>query len=342
MIAGPRLLIRLGSMGDVVLATAAADAWAAQAGGPIDVLVKEEWAPLWRDHPAVRAVVVWPRDARGAGGLLRMAARLRAAGYAACVDLQGSLRTRLLTALSGIPRVRRAQRYELRRRALVRWKRFGPPAGFRMLRSFLDAVAPGAEGVPSLHPDSGAHARAASLVPGGNCLVLVPGARHATKRWPAERFAAVGRRWRGQTGGSVAALFGPDETVARDAFRAAWPREEERSILIEPLPVAFAVLARAAVVLTGDTGLMHAAAALGAPVVALFGPTVGAFGFAPAGGHARVLERTLACRPCSLHGTATCPRSHFRCMLDIPIEEVLAAVCAAVPAPGQMPRRLAP
>ena len=62
-------------------------------------------------------------------------------------------------------------------------------------------------------------------------------------------------------------------------------------------------LARAAVVVSGDTGVMHMATGVGTPVVALFGPTVEPFGFFPYTRRAAVLERDLGCRPCSAMGT---------------------------------------
>ena len=86
------------------------------------------------------------------------------------------------------------------------------------------------------------------------------------------------------------------------------------------------MLGRLSALVTNDSGLMHLAAAVGTPVVALFGPTVTEFGFAPAGPGHQVLERPLDCRPCSVHGTERCPRGHFRCMKETAPEEVLAAL----------------
>jgi len=73
---------------------------------------------------------------------------------------------------------------------------------------------------------------------------------------------------------------------------------------------------------THDSGLMHLAAARGRRVVALFGSTSPALGFAPVGeGHA-VLCRELSCQPCTLHGRERCPRGHFRCMTTIEPDQV--------------------
>ena len=72
--------------------------------------------------------------------------------------------------------------------------------------------------------------------------------------------------------------------------------------------------------------LMRLATAVGTPVVALFGPTVEAFGFSPYHAKAAVLQRELPCRPCSSHGTAACPLKHHRCLQDLQPDQVLEAL----------------
>src|SRR5437899_2252102 len=84
--------------------------------------------------------------------------------------------------------------------------------------------------------------------------------------------------------------------------------------------------ARARLIASGDTGVMHMATGVGTPVVALFGPTVSQFGFLPYRARSLVLERTLDCRPCSATGTASCPLGHHRCLADITPADVVAAV----------------
>jgi heptosyltransferase-2 len=68
---------------------------------------------------------------------------------------------------------------------------------------------------------------------------------------------------------------------------------------------------------SGDTGVMHMATAVGTPVVALFGPTVRPFGFFPYSSRAQVVELGLSCRPCSSKGGPQCPLGHHRCLVDI-------------------------
>ena len=135
-----------------------------------------------------------------------------------------------------------------------------------------------------------------------------------------------------RVGGPVPIFFGPDEAGLLAEWERAWPARGEWMVIQEDLATAAAVLGLLGGVVTNDTGLMHLAAAVGTPVLALFGPTVREFGFFPVGEGHQVLEvPDLGCRPCSRHGGDRCPRGHFRCMLDVPLAEVEAALAALKP-----------
>jgi heptosyltransferase-2 len=87
-----------------------------------------------------------------------------------------------------------------------------------------------------------------------------------------------------------------------------------------------AYLQRCAVVVSNDTGPMHVAAAVGRPIVALFGPTTSAMGFAPYGVPWEEVSVSLACRPCHAHGPPRCPLSHWRCMQELSVARVALSV----------------
>jgi heptosyltransferase-2 len=96
-------------------------------------------------------------------------------------------------------------------------------------------------------------------------------------------------------------------------------------------PQLTALLARSRALVTNDSGPAHVASAVGTPVVAVFGPTVPAFGYTPFDERNRIVELAgLACRPCSSHGPQVCPLGHHRCMREIGPAEVVAALDAAL------------
>ncbi len=128
-------------------------------------------------------------------------------------------------------------------------------------------------------------ARAAALLPPGPLLVLAPTANWSGKIWPAERFVALGRALlAGALAGAAVAVMagpGPTERALAAPVLAAFPGAIDLAGNLT-LPEAAACLARASLFVGNDSGLMHLAAAAGAPTLGLFGPTPAAE-YAPAG-----------------------------------------------------------
>ena len=88
-----------------------------------------------------------------------------------------------------------------------------------------------------------------------------------------------------------------------------------------------ALIGKAAALVTNDSAPLHFAAAAGTPTVALFGPTLPAFGFGPRGPRDVALGVDgLSCRPCSRHGPPRCPLGHHHCLRHLLLEQVVAAL----------------
>lgn len=151
---------------------------------------------------------------------------------------------------------------------------------------------------------------------------LVPGAAYGpSKRWPAERFAAVADRLVDERGVDVVIFTAPDEEPIADRVQQAM---RSRPIRFAPgetdLGLLKALVARCALLVCNDTGPRHYAVALGVPTVTIMGPT-----------HPRVTEspyetgvilrRELPCAPCYRR---RCPRGH-ECMIAIAAEQVFEA-----------------
>lgn len=327
------LIVRLGSLGDVVLACAAGQALLrARPEAAITFLVKQEYEALVRAQPWAHAVWGLPSgEERGAAGLSLWRERIREAAFSAVVDLQTSPRSRAL--LAGHPRVLwwRAARWQRRRWVSLKWTRPAPvtPAW----RRFVDALAPlGVDAARAEPPRLAISAQAATRAravddawPGGPIVFLAPGARWATKRWPEASWLEVAQRL--VEGGQRVLLGGDAADRALLPGIAAWALAEPRARWFEgPLDDLAALVARAKGAVTNDTGLMHLAAAVGVRVVAVFGSTHPALGFAPAGAGHAVLCANLACQPCTLHGRARCPLGHHDCVRRISPRDVLEAL----------------
>lgn len=322
-------VLRLSSLGDVVLTLPVVHALRrAYPEAKLHVWVKEEFADVFAFDPAVDHVRVLEKDARRLEDLVSMGAELETCDL--LVDLHGSLRTRVLTARQRAPLLRvRGERMNRARWVHARWSR--PPRPPHALERYARVLAPiggVVEGAPRLALDPEAVRWAGDLVAtklaGRTGVGLAPAARHFTKRWPEEHWRALIERLKER--GLVCVAFSlPREKGAMPALAQA---VEAAGGLwcTERLARQAALLARLRAAVTGDTGLMHVAAACGVPVVAMFGSTSPVLGFAPAGEGHRVLCREEPCQPCTLHGREACPKGHFRCMREMKPAEVDAAL----------------
>lgn len=141
--------------------------------------------------------------------------------------------------------------------------------------------------------DAADAARAAALLPGGPWLILGPTANWRVKMWPAERFIALAQKLTAPggllPGARIAILGGPGE-AERDMAAPALAALPEAVDLVGrlSLPEVAAVLARGALFVGNDSGLMHISAATGAPTLGLFGPTP-ASEYAPVGPRAQAV-----------------------------------------------------
>ncbi len=340
----PVLFVRTNALGDVILATSAVQRFRRiRPDTPVLFLTRAEWAPVLYHHPGIDRVLVLRSDPRGLEGPFALARRLKGEGIGGLVDLQGNLRSRLLALLLGPPKAVRYRNRSFRRRLRVRAPWLVRAASGNSDTRVIDAYAAAVDAytghgggepapVPRVHLAAAENAWAAremerfNIRPGG--VGLCPGARRATKRWPVEYYAEVVDRLsaRGQAVVPVFLSSSGDDLAVESALRRLVRRPEAMRLIRQPLRRAAAIMARCRTVVTNDSGMMHLAAAVGTPVVALFGPTVSDFGFFPAGDGHQVLERDLGCRPCSIHGGARCPRTHFRCLREIAPEDVLSAV----------------
>lgn len=315
---GPRVLVvRLSSLGDVVLATPLLRAIRSRhPSAHVTFVVQARYADILAGNPAVNAILpVAPREPASA-----IARRLESSDFEARLDLQDSFRSRRLRRTVGggwsVADRRRAARLLLIWFGVDVYGAYAPvPERYFTAARDLDVRPDGAP--PEVFPTAGDEAQAARLV-APDCVVLAPGSRWASKRWPAGHWKALAQRLLAH-GLSVVAVGAGEE---REWLSG--PGIVEAYGL--PLLLTAAVLRRARVVVANDSGLLHLATAVRRPVIALVGPTVRAFGYFPYGGPAQVLERPLACRPCSPAGSDHCPLGHHRCMIEIEPETVAAAV----------------
>ncbi len=318
-------VIRLGAMGDIVLATAAVAALARRfPGAAIDFICKRDFAGLLEHDPRLARVIPFDHRGRHRGlrGLLLFLHGLSRERYDCVVDLQANGRSRAIARCLRAGRRLEWPKLGLRRRMMICG--VGREAGGEpVIERYLRALAP--LGTAAAHPRLHAAPDRTVTLPRRPFIAIAPGAHWPTKRWPAERFSELIARI-GNAKWDIVLVGGEDDRETCDLIAAgsAFPVHDLSGRL--SLAQLAGALSQAALLVCNDTGVMHVAEAVNTPVIALFGPTVRQFGFAPWRRESAVIERSLPCRPCSLHGSKRCPRGHFRCLRDITAEEVHAAI----------------
>ena len=322
------VVVQTAFLGDVVLTTPLLRTLAVR-HGPVDVVTTPAAAPLLDTHPAVRQVIRYDKRGadRGWGGLTALARRLREAHYEVAYVPHRSLRSALLALWARVPR-----RVGFRDgwRSLYTESRARPAGGHEVDRLLALAGDPTAIRTPSIGLTPADHGAAAAFVEtealGSDVVALAPGSIWGTKRWP--HFTALAGRLAGSHAIAVVGGPGDGELAAAivDHVRSAGGRAASGCGKLT-LRESAALLARCRLLVTNDSAPLHFAQAVGTPTVAVFGPTLPAFGFGPLNPGDRVAEVTdLTCRPCSKHGPAECPLGHHRCLRDLPVERVIAAI----------------
>lgn len=325
------LVIRLTALGDVVLAEPVARTLRlAFPGAEVDLLTEARHAAAFRDRAGFDRVIGYDRRGEHAGwrGMSRLIRSLPVPRYDVIVDLQGKLRTRVFAA-----RVPAGRRVTMSKRTLAGAVRslFGndPPIDDRhTVDLYLAALAPLGAGPgdrrPRLTAPSTGREVQARLQIG-----LGIGTTHPTKRWPPERFGALGHRLAAELPNPCFfPIGGPGDRVLIDQVRAALPAGRVTALDVASLDVSglTELISKLDLLITVDSGPAHLAAALDVPTVVLFGPT-SPRRWGPIGDAHRVVTLGLECSPCSNVGSERCPipaRDH-QCMKQLPVDDVARA-----------------
>ncbi len=333
------LIIKMSAFGDVIQALPVVRALKQGfPGARIDWLVEDSAAPIVRSHPGVDRVVVWRRDAwRSPGrwpgavlGIRRTAAELLKRRYDLALDLQGLLKSGIWV---GLCRARRKVGYHDGRegshlfltKRIQNWDR-----DLHAVERYLLLVEEigGGRGKPDfgLAPSKEGTERLRGLLGKGKWeagvpyAVLVPGARWETKQWDSASFSQTAEGIVRDLGLQVCISGGHRDRPLGEVIIKGMRSPALNLAGSTDIPALMALMAGAAVVISTDSGPMHLAAALGTPVVALFGPTA-PWRTGPYGKGHRVLRAAVSCSPCFRRKCQT-----RRCMRQIRPEQVLDAV----------------
>ncbi len=291
------LIVRLSALGDIVHALPVLSAIKkAMPSAEVDWMVEENYAAILSITSGLRRRIIGrARNSfstaeavsfGGALGYVQAVAHLRSQEYDCALDLQGLLKSAGWARSSGAKRIIGFDKANVRESQAATFytetvssghRAIGPSGHQHVIYKNLSLLT--ALGIDStdiempLQPQASTETMAAIQSAGAKrYVVLNPGAAWPNKRWPPEQFGALAAKLRERTGLSSMITWGPSERELADTIAAA---SNGAATPAPPTSVAdLAVLLReAALVVSGDTGPLHIAAAMGTPLVGLYGPT---------------------------------------------------------------------
>jgi heptosyltransferase-2 len=346
---GRILIIQTAFLGDVVLATGLLETLHhSQPEAKISLLVRQGNEALFEDHPFLEEVLVWNKKKGKWRGWWQCVRAIRRRRFDWVINLQRFGASGLMTVLS---RARFTSGFDKNpwsrffdRKVVHRISRKDErPVWHETDRNHLliaELCGPAKKG-PRLYPRPGDY-QAVETYRRSPYLCVAPASVWFTKQYPESKWAEFLRRV--PEGYRILLIGGPGDRALCERLASEVPEKSPVNLAGSLGLLQTAALMEGAYMnYTNDSGPLHLATAMRAPLRAIFCSTVRAFGFGPIWNSAQLIETQLRlrCRPCGLHGKSKCPLGHFRCAYSIRTEQLLEPLVRADAQgpPRSIPRR---
>lgn len=312
------LIIRLSSIGDIVLCTPAARCIKEQLDSEVHVISKKSFVQNWNGNPHVDKVWTYENEQESNFDALK------AEGFNRIFDMHVNLRSRRIGRKIG------AHRLTFNKLNVEKWLKVNLSMDWlpevHLVDRYFDALKKwGIEDDGKGMEYHNVKSYEGKLP--ANFVVLVLGAAHATKMIPKQKLNEIVK----EASRPMILIGGPNE---KDLGEEVANLDCSNVINLAgktSIAESADIIRRAEHVVTPDTGMMHIAAALQKPISVVWGNTVPEFGMYPFYGS--LSERNwinhqvgVSCRPCSKIGYEKCPKGHFRCMMDHDVSKIWTSI----------------
>jgi heptosyltransferase II len=316
--------------GDVILSTPLFEALKdSEPGCHLAAVVRPESVCLLRNNPHIDEIIAFDKYGvdKGLLGIFRVASKLK--GYNKAILVQRHLRSALIPIIAKIPN---RIGYNNSSAQLLYTTKVAYRENIHEVKRCLDLIGEdnkdGKYG-PKLYFDDKTLTDAKLGLElnnvKGKFIALAPGSVWFTKRYNhyVELIDLLSEKFKLP----IVLLGGPDDRLlcSEIAKSCTYPPVDLSGKT--DLLLSAAIISKAALAITNDSAPAHIAAAVGTPAIAIFGPTVPSFGFAPYSKNSLVVDiGNLYCRPCTRHGSKECPQGHFRCMKELLPVKIIESV----------------
>ncbi|MCB0518336.1 MAG: glycosyltransferase family 9 protein [Saprospiraceae bacterium] len=318
------LIIRFSSIGDIVLTTPVIRCLRKQLGAEIHFITKQQYLPLLEANPYLDKIFTIRKKVSEVLPLLKKE------HYDCIIDLHKNIRSmQIRWALT-------AKTYAFNKLNVEKWLlvhcNINRLPNIHIVDRYLAATAPlgiknDGQGLDYFFPPNYQAHNLPFTIHHSPFVAFAIGATFQTKRLPTEKIIEICKG----SGQPVVLLGGKNEQEAGNLIAQEAGRHVLNLCGKLTLHESAEVISQAAKVITHDTGMMHIAAAFQKEILSIWGNTVPALGMWPYYGNGSNRNKTfevqnLSCRPCSKLGFDKCPKGHFKCMIDIPVPEILVAL----------------
>ncbi|MBC7863670.1 MAG: glycosyltransferase family 9 protein [Bacteroidia bacterium] len=318
------LVIQTAFIGDVILATSVLEKLHGHySGAEIFLLVRKGNESLFADHPFLKETLVWNKQQGKYSSLFKMLKRIRKEKFDLVVNLHRHASSGFLSAFSGSKKIVGFDKnpfsflFTGKQKHIIGRDYHETGRNHSLIREFTDEHP----AKPKLYPSPEQNEKV-RIYKAAKYVCMAPASVWFTKQWPEKKWVDLCKEFSEK---KIYLLGGPGDKVLCNRIASASGKENVINLAGELDFLESASLMRDAKMnFVNDSGPLHLASAVNAPVTAIYCSTVPEFGFFPLSDKSFIVqaEEELACRPCGLHGFKTCPEKHFKCGFGITVQQV--------------------
>lgn len=307
------LIVRFSSIGDIVLTSPVIRCVQRQLGSEVHFITKSKFRLVLEHNPHISKL--WTIDKE----ITEILDTLKAEKYDLIIDLHKNLRSKRLVLALGVKSI------SFDKINIQKWLRVHTRVNFLPQKHLVDRYFESLEPIEVINDGEGLSYHhglteydVSELIPTEKYISIVLGATYFTKRIPKEKLQIVINN----TKYRCVLLGGRDVKELGASLKAEYPNLINQVDKLS-LNESAALIQNSTYVVTGDTGLMHMAAGYKVPTMVFWGSTAYELGMYPYYGQnyevlsAHLINKNINCSPCSKIGKKTCPKGHFKCMLDL-------------------------
>ncbi len=319
------LVIQTAFIGDVILATGLLEKLHSYyPDAHIDFLVRKGNESLMKEHPFIRETIVWDKKGGKYKNLFRLVGKVRKTRYDLVVNVQRFANSGLITALSGAPLKIGFDKNPL---AWAFNKKVSHEIGngvHEVVRNhdLIRELTDNEHKKPKLYPPQKDFEAIRSWQK-KPYICMAPASVWFTKQFPKEKWIELVKTIPFK--GNIFLLGAPSDHALCEEIISKSDNANAQNLCGKlSLLQSTALMKDARMNYVNDSGPMHLASSINAKTCAIFCSTIPDFGFGPLADESHIVQitRELACRPCGLHGKKSCPEGHFKCGLDITMQQL--------------------